>query len=121
MAEDLSVYDDLPEDDAQDSTVPRGEGSDATVPRGEGLVATPQPVSQEAQVKEAMRYLRSGAAMPTMPNMAVPEHSHAGESPSNGRAERSIRTFVELFSCLKACFEARLIKCADSDSGPRNF
>ena len=45
---------------------------------------------------------------PVCPNMAVPEHSHPGESPSNGKAERSVRSSVEYFACLKACFEARL-------------
>ena len=46
--------------------------------------------------------------MPVNPTLAVPEHSHPGESPGNGKAERSSRSFVELFACLKASLEARL-------------
>ena len=46
--------------------------------------------------------------MPVQANLAVPEHSHPGESQSNGKAGRSARTFVELFATLKASLEARL-------------
>ena len=62
-----------------------------------------------AQIAEAMRYMKSGKCMPVHPTIvAAPEHSHPGESPSNGKAERSVRTFVELLATHKASLEARL-------------
>lgn len=62
----------------------------------------------DKKIKEAMRYLKSGDSTPVNPTLAMPEHSHPGGSQSNGRAERSVRAFVDLFACLKACVESRL-------------
>ena len=59
------------------------------------------------QLTETMKYMKTGQPMPVAPLVGAPEHSHPGESPSNGKAERSVRAFVELLACLKACFEAR--------------
>ena len=40
--------------------------------------------------------------------VAVPEHSAPGESQSNGKAEASVKTLVDLVRTLKAAFESRL-------------
>ena len=40
--------------------------------------------------------------------LAVPEHSHPGESQSNGLAERAIRSIEDQVRVLKAALEARL-------------
>ena len=40
--------------------------------------------------------------------LAVPEHSHPGESPSNGLAERSVQVWEDQFRNLKAALDARL-------------
>ena len=116
VAEDLSVYDDpfdtddsapvihRPSDGNFDSPLQMSPADPSEAPGDDGGATG----SKESEIQEAMRYLKSGAPMPVAPNMAVPEPSHVGESQSNGLAERSIRSFVELFSCLKASLEARL-------------
>ena len=64
--------------------------------------------NKDAEIRDAERFLRPGKPMPVCPPMAVSEHSHLGESQSNGKVDKSIRTFVEHFACLKASVEARL-------------
>ena len=111
VADGLSEYEDVLPSDAKepdhaavnDAPV---EGSNVDAPDG---ASAPSVDSKDAAVQEAMKYLKSGEPMPVvMPTVATPEHSHPGESQPNGKVERSIRTFVELFGCLKACLEARL-------------
>ena len=109
VAEDMSIYDDLycPEifKDASSSEPTNGNAA--------GSTAGPIPcdendVDKEAQIKEAVKFYRSGKPVPVAPVTAAPEHSFPGESKSNGKAERSIRSFVELFACLNGSLEARL-------------
>ena len=45
---------------------------------------------------------------PNAPIVAVPEHSHPGESASNGKAESAVRTLVDQARTLKVALEARL-------------
>ena len=44
----------------------------------------------------------------TSPNLAVPGHSHTGESQSNGQAERSVQMVEDMVRTLKAALEDRL-------------
>ena len=40
--------------------------------------------------------------------LAVPEHSHPGESPSNGLAERSVQLWEDQFRTMKTALDSRL-------------
>ena len=43
-----------------------------------------------------------------MPKLAVAEHSHVGDSPSNGMAERAVQTLVDHVRTLKLAFESKI-------------
>ena len=48
------------------------------------------------------------AVAESTPISAVPEHSHPGESASNGKVERAIRSIEDQVRVLKASLEARI-------------
>ena len=109
VTEDLSEHGDVFDMDTSGHDTAIGSSKTAVDhPEDSATLPDAGDASKEEQMKEAMRFLKSGDPMPVAPNIAVREHSHPVESQANGRAERSIRTFVELFATLKGSLEYRL-------------
>ena len=95
VAEDLAEYDDIFYQDGSISpgvateplVIDEPHASSSASAQGDypsSPVAAEGPGDKEEQIREAMRYLKSGKPMPVAPNLANPEHSRAGESRSNG-------------------------------------
>ena len=75
---------------SSDHPVPLPEAIEAEDVAGVELVKDPEPL----------------AGQPA--HLAVPEHSHPGESKSNGLAERAVQTFEDQFRTFNAALEGNL-------------
>ena len=86
----------------------------------EGIDATPPELKQQRDEKDTPTLELSGADIesaedevdiPDAPRstiVACPEHSHPGESQSNGRAEAAVKNLVNQARTLKVALEIRL-------------